>query len=108
MFSPKSVVPDFEYLLERATTEAELADRFPDTKAADLHLELANAYLARVFGDHPALPGPAETQVVQENREAMRLAVGALSHLAQPAEVSHDPKFSSLLSSLSDTPKVVR
>lgn len=50
-FYPKRSVPDADYLLRRAETEARLADRAKDEVAADAHHTIANTYLGRLFGD---------------------------------------------------------
>ena len=59
-FSPKSVVWDVEYLLERAAAEVERADRARSTKSAEIHHQLASSYLDRAFGSAEGGGPPAQ------------------------------------------------
>ena len=56
-FSPKCVVRDAEYLLERAATEVECAGHARSRKSAEIHHQLASSYLDRAFGS--AETGPS-------------------------------------------------
>lgn len=50
-FSSKQRISDAEYLLTRAAAEADHAARAASMRSAEIHHQLASAYLDRVFGD---------------------------------------------------------
>jgi hypothetical protein len=51
-FSPKRAIPDADYLLQRAVTEADWARQAQSKTCAEIHHQLASCYLDRAFGEH--------------------------------------------------------
>lgn len=51
-FVASSSVPDADYLLERAVSEAKAAQQARDCRAAEAHHRLASSYLDLVFSRH--------------------------------------------------------
>jgi hypothetical protein len=101
MFFPKHAVPDCEYLLERATAESELAERAGTGKPADLHRQLASAYLSKVFDNEPDQVSRSNVTDRQEKHEAIRSVIAMMAEVALPVPRSNKPELSHLLSCLS-------
>ena len=68
----KRQIIDSDYLLGRAESEIELADKAPNPKIAETHQRLASAYFDRLFADG-ANPAPQRNQleVQRENKAAL-------------------------------------
>jgi hypothetical protein len=93
--SSKRQVVDSDYLLRRAETEVELAEKATSGKAAATHHKLASAYIDRLFANQAsAEPQRNELDVKRENRAA----VSALFKCWKVEQ--QDPGMESLLTSL--------
>jgi hypothetical protein len=70
--SSKRQITDGDYLLRRAETEVELAEKAATNKAAATHRTLAGAYFDKLFGDGVSgKPRMNELDVKRENQAAV-------------------------------------
>lgn len=94
--SPRSTVPDCDYLLDRANAEIAAADRSPHARARDVHRRLAGLYLDRVFGDRVE-NGPALRPSPRERRRVLASPFKLLQPVDDPEPVR---SFSDMLRAL--------
>ena len=96
--SSKRQIIDSDYLLKRAETEVELADKAASEKAAATHHKLASAYFDRLFDDGAsAEPQRNGLDVKRENQAAVSAVFGCW-RVAQ-----HDAGLEDLMQALEAT-----
>jgi hypothetical protein len=86
-FSPSTTIPDADFLLARASAEADAAEYADHPLSADAHHRLASLYLDRVFGDGAA-PRPSMAPPARGQAESKRIVSAALQQLKPAADIS--------------------
>jgi hypothetical protein len=96
-FSPSTAIPDADFLLARASAEADAAESAGHPLSAEAHHRLASLYLDRIFGAQAA-PRPSAAPRAQPEAERRKIVSAALRRLQPPADIS---SFTDLLVRLS-------
>jgi hypothetical protein len=86
-FSPSTTVPDADFLLARASAEADAAESARHPLSADAHHRLASLYLDRIFGN-AAAPRPSVAPRAQPETECRKIVSAALRRLKPAADIS--------------------
>ena len=84
-FSPSHPVEDADYLLSRATAEAEAAERAAQPSSAEAHHQLASLYLDQLFGD-PADSTPPRRLAAPEKKAVAAAALQMLKPVGDASD----------------------